>query len=201
MTELPAPYPLVLGIGQPPSSNRWWAFPLLGILVKAIILIPHYVILYVLWSVQFLAQLVIWVWVLFGGHYPDWAWALTAGTVRWTTRVTLFTYGLDDTYPAFSMEAPGDILIERPAESSRFFAIPILGLVARYVLAIPHFIVLYVLSLLVGLSQLVLWAPVIFTGEFPSWGFKLVGGTTLWTMRVYAYLLGLTDRYPPFSLS
>jgi hypothetical protein len=42
---------------------------------------------------------------------------------------------------------------------------------------------------------------VLFTGQYPSWAFQLVVGTYLWSTRVYAYFLGLTDRYPPFSFS
>jgi hypothetical protein len=42
---------------------------------------------------------------------------------------------------------------------------------------------------------------VLFTGQYPGWGFSLTAGTLRWTMRVYAYVYGLTDQYPPFSLS
>ena len=42
---------------------------------------------------------------------------------------------------------------------------------------------------------------VLFAASYPNWAFTLVAGTTLWGVRVYAYLLGLTDRYPPFAMS
>src|SRR5262249_23495031 len=106
-----------------------------------------------------------------------------------------------DNYPPFSMSPGAGIAIERPQESSRFFAIPIVGILVKYVILIPHFIVLYVLSLVVGACQLVIWIPVLFGGTYPDWAFGLVAGTQLWTIRVYGYLLGLTDRYPPFGFN
>jgi hypothetical protein len=197
----PTGYPIVLSTTRPESSNRFWAIPIVGILVKCIILIPHFIVLYVLGIVSGLAHLIIWAFVLFGGQYPEWGYALTAGVVRWAGRLYLYLYGITDNYPAFSMDAPGDIVIPRPTSSSRFWAIPIVGIFVKYIILIPHFIVLYVLSIVVGICQLVIWVPVLFTGQYPQWAFQLVSGTTLWTMRVYAYLLGLTDSYPPFSFS
>lgn len=194
-------YPIVLTTGKPLASSRFWAIPLLGILVKCIILIPHFIVLYVLGLVVGLAHLVIWAFVLFTGQYPGWGFNLTAGVLRWAMRVALYLYGISDAYPAFSMQAEGDIEIPRPETSSRFFAIPVVGAFVKYIILIPHFIVLYVLSLVVGLCQLVIWIPVLFTGQYPQWAYQLVAGTTLWAMRVYAYFLGLTDAYPPFSFS
>jgi hypothetical protein len=197
----PIGYPIVLSTARPESSNRFWAIPIVGILVKCIILIPHFIVLYVLGIVSGLAHLVIWAFVLFTGQYPEWGFNLTAGYLRWAARLTLYVYGITDNYPAFSMDAPGDIVIPRPASSSRFFAIPVVGAFVKFIILIPHLIVLYVLGIVVGLCMLVIWVPVLFAGQYPQWGFQLVAGTTLWTMRVYAYLAGLTDSYPPFSFS
>jgi hypothetical protein len=186
---------------RPQSSSRFWAIPLIGILVKAIILIPHLIILYVLGIVLGITQLVIWVWVLFGGRYPDWAFGLNGGYIRWFVRLETFGFGLSDSYPVFSMDAPGDLLIERPASSSRFYAIPIVGFLVKYIILIPHFIVLYALNIAVAACQLVIWIWVLFGGIYPDWAFTLVGGTITWTARVFAYFLGLTDSYPPFSFT
>jgi hypothetical protein len=77
----------------------------------------------------------------------------------------------------------------------------VVGAFVKFIILIPHLIVLYVLGIVVGLCMLVIWIPVLFAGQYPQWAFRLVAGTTLWTMRVYAYLAGLTDSYPPFSFS
>jgi len=197
----PSGYPIVLSTSRPISANRVWAIPLLGILIKAIILIPHFIVLYVLAIVSGLAHLVIWAFVLFTGQYPEWGFNLTAGVLRWYLRLILYFYGLSDDYPAFSMDAPGDVVIPRPESSSRFFAIPLLGILVKGIILIPHFIVLYVLGIVVALCQLVIWIPVLFTGTYPSWAYPLVSGYALWYTRMSAYLFGLTDSYPPFAFS
>src|SRR5437868_3681392 len=96
---------------------------------------------------------------------------------------------------------PVQLTVARPESSNRVWAIPLIGICIKDIILIPHFIVLYVLGLVVGVCQLVIWIPVLFTGSYPDWAFGLVAGTTLWSVRVYSYLLGLTDRYPPFSFS
>ena len=200
MAELaPAAYPVRMTLTPPEGSSRFWAVPLIGFLAKCIILIPHFIVLYVLGIVVALAQLVIWIPVLFTGHYPDWAYALNAGYFRWLMRISLYFYGLTDEYPAFSFDAPGDMYIERPESSSRFFAILLIGGFVRYILLIPHYIILYALSIAVAACQLVIWVWVLFGGHYPSWAWTLVGGTVTWTTRVYSYFFGLTDRYPPFN--
>jgi uncharacterized protein DUF4389 len=202
VAELPTgAYPITFSTAAPLNPSRFWAIPIIGIFVKFIILIPHFIILYFLGIVVGLAQLVIWIFVLFGGRYPDWGFAITAGSVRWIIRIQAYVYGLSDAYPAFSMDAPGDVYIARPESSSRFWAIPIIGILVKYVILIPHLVVLYALSIAVSACQLVIWIWVLFGGVYPGWAATLVGGTMNWTARVYCYGLGLTDRYPPFSFT
>jgi hypothetical protein len=88
-----------------------------------------------------------------------------------------------------------------PARNSRFLAIPLLGFLVRYLFLIPHYFVLVLLGILVTLSQLFLWIPVLVGGRYPRWGYGFVGGYIRWNTRVQAYHFGLTDAYPPFSLS
>ncbi len=96
-------YPVRLEIDIPERSGRFWAIPLLGLLAKAIVLIPHLLILYVLGLAIEVCQLVIWIWVLFGGRYPRWAYGLVSGYMRWYVRVGAFFLGLTDRYPPFQM--------------------------------------------------------------------------------------------------
>jgi len=46
----------------------------------------------------------------------------------------------------------------------------------------------------------VAWFAVLITGRYPRGMFDFLVGVMLWGVRVSAYLLLLTDRYPPFSL-
>jgi uncharacterized RDD family membrane protein YckC len=95
---------------------------------------------------------------------------------------------------------PVQVTFEHPATSNRFFALPLIGLLARFVLLVPHLVVLYFVGLVIFLALLVLWVPVLFNGRYPAWGFRLIGGYLRWSARLSAYLYGLTDRYPtPFE--
>ncbi len=87
------------------------------------------------------------------------------------------------------------------ATPSRFWAIPLVGFTIKCLFLIPHVILLYAIGLVAALLLLVSWVPVLFTGQYPEWGTSLIGGSIRWWVRVAAYFWGLTDRYPPFSLS
>lgn len=67
-----------------------------------------------------------------------------------------------------------------PARNSRFYAVPLLGYLARYLLLIPHLIVLVLLTIAVALLQLVLWIPVLVGGKYPKWAYSFVGGYVRW---------------------
>jgi hypothetical protein len=169
-------------------------------------LIPYTIVLLVLYLVASLCQLVIWIPVLTTGAYPAWAFRLNSGLIRYVKRSSSFLYGLTDRYPSFSLDDhPGDgdamVVFEPQQEYSRFWAIPILGIGVKYFALIPHIIILNTLWLVVGLMQLASWIPVLFGGKYPLWGYQLVGGTIRWSARVMAYGLGLSDQYPPFSLT
>src|SRR5436189_50979 len=96
---------------------------------------------------------------------------------------------------------PVSLGVKRPETSNRLWAFPLLGIVIKYIILIPHFIVLYALFIVTALAHLVIWIPVLLSGQYPNWSFQLNGGFTLWSARIYAYIMGLTDRYPPFSFS
>ena len=73
--------------------------------------------------------------------------------------------------------------------------------VVKWLLAIPHFVVLIFLSIGAFFAVIVAWFAILFTGHYPRGLFDYVVGVGRWWLRVdaYAFLL-VTDRYPPFSL-
>ena len=87
-----------------------------------------------------------------------------------------------------------------PAEHNRLWAVPVLGIVVKLIILIPHLILLYVLGIVATVLALVTWIPVLFGGHYPSWGYEIIGGYLRWNTRATAYLFGLTDQYPPFRL-
>ena len=71
----------------------------------------------------------------------------------------------------------------------------------KWLLAIPHYVVLIVLWLAAFVAIVVAWFAILLTGSYPRALFDFVVGVARWSLRVgaYAFLL-VTDRYPPFSL-
>ncbi|MGH9197451.1 MAG: DUF4389 domain-containing protein, partial [Acidimicrobiia bacterium] len=72
----------------------------------------------------------------------------------------------------------------------------------KWFLAIPHYIVLFFLSIASAFAVLGAWLAILFTGKYPRGLFEFVEGVMRWHNRVigYAFLL-VTDTYPPFRLS
>ena len=72
----------------------------------------------------------------------------------------------------------------------------------KWLLAIPHYIVLLVLDIAALVVVILAWFAILFTGRYPRGMFDFVEGVIRWQNRVIAYAWVLvTDRYPPFQLS
>jgi hypothetical protein len=72
----------------------------------------------------------------------------------------------------------------------------------KWLLAIPHFIVLLFLFIAFVVLTIVAFFAILFTGRYPQWIFDFNLGVLRWGWRVgfYTYDALGTDRYPPFSL-
>jgi hypothetical protein len=90
---------------------------------------------------------------------------------------------------------PAQIEVDYPPQLSR-------GLIfVKWLLVIPHFLVIVVLGLIADIVLIISWFAVLFTGRFPRGLFDYMTGFYRWTYRATAYgVLLLTDQYPPFSL-
>jgi hypothetical protein len=201
----PGGYPVSVDFPGVEYRNKIYAFPIVGMLLKGIMLIPFYIVLTILSYVLWLVMLVTWIPVLFTGVYPSFAYSFYGGMTRWSLRMYSFLAGLQDKYPSFSFsDEPGNgnvtMSFADNRNPSKLYAVPILGCAIKMVILIPHFIVLGVLGFVSSLLVLVTWIPVLATGQYPAWGLSVIGGTLRWTGRVMAFMYGITDVYPPFSL-
>jgi hypothetical protein len=196
------------------SLSRWlW-------LVKWLLVIPHLIVLTVLWIAFALLTLVALVAVIVTARYPRWIFGFTVGVLRWSWRVAYYSYFAlgTDRYPPFTLsdvpDYPARLEVDYPERLSRVRA-----LVQWWLLAIPHYLVLAffldggAIELrnigdvvvrfnggLINLLVLIAGVALLFTGHYPRGLFDLVVGLDRWVLRVVAYVALLTDRYPPFRL-
>ncbi len=95
-------------------------------------------------------------------------------------------------YSAYPVELRGNYE-ERP---NRFLWL------IKWFLIIPHYLLLWLISLPIIITVPVSWLLVVVLGRFPLLLWNYHAGLQRWNWRVnfYAYGVGNTDRYPPFSL-
>ena len=96
------------------------------------------------------------------------------------------------------MSYPVHLEVEYPEKLSRGILILRLLLSPLYV-GVPHGLCLAVYGILVFFIVVASFFAVLFTGWYPRDLFDLVVGFKRWELRVRAYLMFMTDQYPPFS--
>ena len=137
--------------------------------------------------------------ILFRQKYPRWWFDWNLALMRFTNRVVAYLFLLRDEYPSTDEEQAVHLEMAYPdVERDLNRWLPLV----KWLLAIPHYIVLVFVALAVVVLVLFSWVVILFTGRYPTGAFNFVVGAMRWSIRVeaYAFLL-VTDRYPPFRLS
>jgi len=136
--------------------------------------------------------------ILFREKYPRWWFDWNLELLRFANRVTTYFALMSDRYP--STDEHQWVRLDIPYPDAQRDLNRWLPLV-KWLLAIPHYIVLFFLYIGAIVVVIVAWFAVLFTGRYPRGIFNYVEGVIRWHNRVLGYALILvTDRYPPFSL-
>jgi hypothetical protein len=137
--------------------------------------------------------------IVFRMRYPMWWFDFARELTRFGARVGAYLALLVDSYPSTVEEQTVHLEVDYPdVERDLNRWLPLV----KWLLAIPHYIVLSVLALVAFFAVVIAWFAILITGRYPRPLFGFVVGVGRWALRVdaYAFLL-VTDRYPPFSLN
>ena len=137
--------------------------------------------------------------ILFRQKYPRWWFDFNLQLARFSTRVSSYLALMSDRYPSTDEEQSVHLELEYPnvrQDLNRWLPL------VKWLLAIPHYIVLFFLGIASVFAVIFAWFAILITGRYPRTLFDFVEGVMRWGLRVQAYaLLLVTDRYPPFRLA
>jgi hypothetical protein len=135
--------------------------------------------------------------ILFRQKYPRWWFDWNLQLLRFSNRVTAYLALLDDHYPSTDEEQAVHLEVGYPDAHHLNRWLPLV----KWLLAVPHYIVLFFLGIAAIVAVIIAWFAILFTGRYPRGLFDFVVGVIRWSNRVTGYALILvTDAYPPFSL-
>ncbi len=136
--------------------------------------------------------------ILFRQKYPRWWFDFALELGRFSARVGAYLLLLTDRYPSTDETQSVHLDLDYPdARNDLNRWLPLI----KWLLAIPHYIVLAVLIVLMIIVTVIAWVIILITGSYPRGMFDFVVGTLRWATRVWAYaFLLVTDVYPPFRL-
>jgi hypothetical protein len=137
--------------------------------------------------------------ILFRQKYPRWWFDFNLQLVRFSTRVSSYLALMSDKYPSTDEEQSVHLDLDYPdvkQDLNRWMPL------VKWLLAIPHYVVLFFLTIASVFAIVIAWFAILFTGRYPRSLFNFVEGVMRWNLRVQAYaMLLVTDSYPPFRLA
>lgn len=184
-------YPLRFDVEYPEQLDRWL------VLVKWLLAIPHILIVGALLMVVSVIHVIAFFAILFTTRYPKELFDFVVNVYRWQANLYSYFGLMRDEYPPFSWEQgqyPVTFEIDYPEQLNRWLPL------VKWLLAIPHYIVLVALLIAAAVVWIIAFFAILFTGQFPRGMFDFNVGVFRWYNRYNAYVYFQRDEYPPFSL-
>jgi hypothetical protein len=186
-------YPMVFDVAYPSGMSR------LSTLLRLVLLLPVYLFGTLLSYFVYVALFIGFTTVFWRRKYPDWLFRGLSGAFGWQARAGAYASLVSDQFPSFSREeSPVTLEYDGPPSGhlSRWRV-----LFWKFVLLIPHMIVLSFISIAVFAVTVMAWFGILFTGNYPRGMFQFSVGVQRWWWRIAGYFAGFNDRFPPYALS
>ncbi len=97
------PYPVMVHAEYPEHSSRWLGLATILMIIKPLLLIPHFIVLYVYGAIGFVAAVAAQFAILFTGKFPKPLFMINKSVMIWSNRVNAYMLGMADQYPPFDM--------------------------------------------------------------------------------------------------
>jgi len=149
-----AAYPLTFDVEYPERLSRWKIF------VKWLLAFPHYVIMYIVLNALNIIGAAFFT-ILFRKKYPRWWFDFLVNFLRYQYRIGVYLYLLRDDYPALEEEQAVHLDVEYPSSLNRWLPL------VKWLLALPHYIVLIVLSIAYFIVLIIAWFAILITARYP----------------------------------
>jgi hypothetical protein len=183
------PLPVQLTAAGPAQQRRW------TVLIRLIMLIPHYVVLYALGVAASVVSFIGWWGALFTGRLPEFAVSYMSGYIRWITRVQAYGLLLTDQYPpfAFGDEPAYPVRIAIPPRDRLNRA----AVFFRFILVIPASLLnAFVTFGGMTIVAVIAWVIALITGKLPTSLHLAYTAILRYSTRVSCYSYLLTAEYP-----
>ena len=188
-------FPLRLNIDYPEAPNR------LTVFFRLIVSIPILIVALAVGALQnsgtqILGPLMM---IVFREKYPRWLFDWNLAMTRFTTRLWAYVFLITHEYPSTDEEQSVHLDFDFPdVQNDLNRWLPLV----KWFLAIPHYVVLFVLAIIGVFAVIIAWFAILITGSLPRGLFDYIVGVMRYGTRVQAYAFILTtDKYPPFSLN
>lgn len=186
------------------APNRLLAIPVIGFLIKVFLLIPFFIVAWLISFVSIVLQIINYFHILFVGRVWILAFRFTMWTVSLYANLTAYLFGITDKYPTFNekLEDPKLALTFQPQQkSNRLLGAPVLGLFIRYIFISPLQVYTSYLMYAAMLGVVISWFTVLFTGKYPKSVHELASDTIKLQSAYVLYSTAMSDKYPSFAIS
>ena len=169
------------------------------ILVNWLLAIPHLIVLYILGFIALFVWLLLGLAVLFAGRVPDFCYRYLLGLMRYANRAGGFVWYFFKSYPKFQFWLDDPVDASGYQILTHFYPNP--GKVSRWrffrpILAIPHFILLWVLGYVNAILTIIGALYGLLTGRYPEWLRESLQALVTYQLRVTVYTIAISNKYP-----